>query len=308
MTIDPVKLEGKRILITGAAGFVAEPIVKALAPSNTVFAGARYKKDEDKQKIESYGATPVALDLASENFGDLPEVDYVLNLAVAKSEKWDVALGVNAEGLGRLMMRYQNVEGFVHISSTGVYEYAGHTLLTEESSLGDNHRNLFETYSISKIAAETMARFMAKQFKIPTVIARLNVPYGSFPCWPFFHLMMMQNGMPIDVHPDQPNGYSPIHSDDYIAKLPYLLAACATTPETINLAGDEVVSIEQWCEYLAELTGLEVKFNLTEKALGNLTVSTEKLVSLAGPCEVDWKDAMKAMVKHMSPDLLVEKV
>ena len=25
--------------------------------------------------------------------------------------------------------------------------------------------------------------------------------------------------MPIDVHPDRPNSYSPIHSDDYIEKI-----------------------------------------------------------------------------------------
>ena len=49
---------------------------------------------------------PVTLDLAAEEFEELPDVDYVINLAVAKSEKWHIALGVNAEGLGRLMMRY----------------------------------------------------------------------------------------------------------------------------------------------------------------------------------------------------------
>jgi len=305
--ITPVDLRNKRILITGATGFVAEPIVKALAKHNQVFAGARYKKDEDRAKIIAMGAEPVSLDLSAENFEDLPEVDYVLNLAVAKSDKWKIALAVNAEGLGRLMLRYKDVEGFLHVSSTGVYEYAGHQLLTEEAPLGDNHRNLFETYSISKIAAETMARFMAKQFNIPTVIARLNVPYGDFPCWPYFHLMMMQNNMPIDVHPEQPNGYSPIHSDDYIAKIPYLLAACSDKPETINLAGNETVSIEQWCEYMGELTGLSPNFNKTEKALGNLTVSNQKLQDLAGPCEKDWREALREMLAVMAPDLLTEK-
>jgi nucleoside-diphosphate-sugar epimerase len=299
-----VDLTGQKILITGATGFVAQPIVEVLAKANTVYAGARFKKPEDRQKIEAMGAIPVLLDLASEDFSDLPDVDYVINLAVAKSGKWPVDLAINAEGLGRLMLRYRDVKGFLHISSTAVYEYAGHEARSETSSLGDNHRNLFETYSISKIAAETVARFVAKTFNIPTTIARLNVPYGSFPCWPYFHLMMMQNGMPIDVHPDAPNGYSPIHSDDYTAKIPYLLAAAKSDVETVNLAGDEDVSVEQWCAYLAELTGAEPQFNVTEKALGNLTADTTKLNEMSGPCKTDWRAAMKLMVEVMMPDAI----
>lgn len=299
-----VDLKNQKFLITGATGFVAQPIVEALSKHNTVYAAARFKTEEDRHKIEALGGIPVVLDLSAEDFSDLPEVDYVLNLAVAKSGKWTVDLAINAEGLGRLMLRYKNVKAFLHISSTAVYEYAGHESRSEDSPLGDNHRSLFETYSISKIAAETVARFVARTYKIPTTIARLNVPYGSFPCWPYFHLMMMQNGMPIDIHPEGPNGYSPIHSDDYIAKIPSLLAAATTEVETFNLGGDEVVSVEQWCEYLGEITGLSPTFNETEKALGNLTVDNSKLKAISGPCGKNWKEALKEMVEALSPDAL----
>jgi nucleoside-diphosphate-sugar epimerase len=307
MANSPVSLKGKKILITGATGFVAQPIVRALAVDSEVFAGARFKNPADKLAIEAAGAKPVVLDLAADNFDALPDVDFVINLAVAKSGKWSTDLSINAEGAGRLMARYKDVEGFLHFSSTGVYEYAGHELLTESSDLGDNHRNLFKTYSISKIAAETVVRFVAKQYNIPTTIARLNVPYGPFPCWPFFHLMMMKNGQAIDVHPDQPNGYSPIHSDDYIAKIPYLLGCAEPDAKTMNLAGDETVSIEQWCGYLSELTGLPAEFNLTEKALGNLSVSNAQLADLSGPCQVKWQDGLQTMLATMAPDLLKAK-
>lgn len=299
-----VDLKGQRILITGATGFVAEPIVKALAKDSTVYAAARFKKPEDKAKIESLGAQAVTFDLMSEDLSALPDVDYVINLAVAKLGDWDKDLAINAEGVGRLMLRYQSVKGFVHFSSTAVYEYDGHVVKTESSPLGDNHRDLFETYSISKIAAETVVRFLSKQFNIPASIARLNVPYGSFPCWPYFHLMMAQGGMEVDIHPEGPNTYSPIHSDDYVAKLPYLLAAANTPAETFNLGGDEEVSIEQWCEYLQELTGVEIKFNHTEKALGALAVDSSKLSNLSGPCSVHWKDGLKRMLEDLMPDAI----
>lgn len=306
MAIDPVDLSNQRILITGATGFVAEPIVAALALNNTVYAAARFADNSQRKKVLAVGAIPVVLDLSSDSWTDLPEnIDYVINLAVAKSGKWPVDLRINAEGLGRLMLHYQAVKGFLHISSTAVYKYAGHEPRSESSALGDNHRNLFETYSISKIAAETVATFTAKAFVIPLTIARLNVPYGSFACWPYFHLMMMQNNMPIDIHPEGPNGYSPIHSDDIIAKIPYLLAAASPSTTTVNLAGQEVVSIEQWCDYIAELTGLTPQFNETDKALGNLTCDTTKMVEIGGPTQVNWKEGIKTMISVMAADALI---
>ena len=304
MTVKPVDLEGKRLLITGATGFVAQPIIAALAHSSEVFAAARYQKSEQKTSMRALGATPVVVDLASSDFSQLPDVDYVLNLAVAKSGKWRTDLAINAENLGHLMQRYQNVAAFLHVSSTAVYAYSDHQAKDEYAALGDNHKHLFETYSISKIAAESVARFAAKTFDIPLTIARLNVPYGNFPCWPYFHLMMMQNGMPIDIHPDQPNGYSPIHADDYIAKIPYLLAAASCDTTLVNLAGDEVVSIEQWCEYMSELTGLPVSFNKTEQALGNLSVNTTRQTELSGACHMPWQRGIKSMIETLAPDLL----
>lgn len=305
MTVSPVDLTGKRILITGATGFVAEPVVAALAKENEVFAGARYKKPEDRSKIEAVGAKPVTLDLADKDWSELPDqVDYVLNLAVAKSGKWHIDLPVNAESVGRLMMKYKDCSAFLHMSSTAVYEYNGAEPHAEDSSLGDNHRNLFETYSISKIAAETVAGFVAREFDIPLTVARLNVPYGSFPCWPYFHFMMMQGDMEIDVHPDRPNVYSPIHSDDYIAKLPYLLGAADTGVTTVNLAGCQQVSIEDWCGYIGELTGLTPRFKETDKALGSMVIDTTKMEEIAGPTKVDYKDGLKAMLEKLAPDAL----
>ena len=300
-----VELSGKRILITGATGFVAEPIVKALAADNQVFAGARYKKAEDRQKIEASGAQPVMLDLAADDWPQLPQqVDYVLNLAVAKSGKWHIDLPVNAESLGRLMLKYRDCAGFLHVSSTAVYAYDGATPHTESSSLGDNHRSLFETYSISKIAAETVARFVAGQFGVPLTIARLNVPYGDFPCWPYFHYMMMKNNMAIDVHPDTPNCYSPIHADDYIARLPCLLAAASSSAPTFNLGGSQVVSIEDWCGYIGELTGLQPRYNITDKALGSMVTDSSKLEQLAGPTRIDWREGVRRMLQVMAPEAL----
>jgi UDP-glucuronate 4-epimerase len=298
-------LTGKRILITGPTGQVARPLVAALAPVNEVFTLARFSKAEDRAAIEALGAHTIAADLASDALTEVPQdLDYVLNLAVVKSGDFDYDLRANAEGVGRLMLRTRGVKGFLHVSSTAVYEYAGHEPRREDSPLGDNHRAMYPTYSIAKIAAETVARFTAREFGIPTTIARLSVPYGNNGGWPWYHVMMMQHGVPIELHPDRPNVYNPLHERDCLAKIPALLAAASTDATTVNFGGSQAVSIEQWCAYLSELTGFQPVFKENPKGFGSLQIDTTKLHAIAGPTEVDWKDGMREMIQALGPQLL----
>jgi nucleoside-diphosphate-sugar epimerase len=60
-----------------------------------------------------------------------------------------------------------------------VYQLDGHKPRKETDALGDNHHTILPIYSITKIGAEAMARFAARQWNIPTTIARLSVPYGN---------------------------------------------------------------------------------------------------------------------------------
>jgi len=165
----------------------------------------------------------------------------------------------------------------------------------ESDPLGDNHRVLFATYSIAKIASEVVARTACRQFGVPTTIARLNVPYGDHSGWPWFHLKMIEAGMPIPVHPDRPNLFNPIHSDDIVAQVPRLLEV-ATVPATIvNWAGAQA-SLEEWCELIAELRGLTVEFTETEQTIGSVTTDNTRMHELVGPAEVDWRTGITRMV------------
>ncbi len=308
MVCDPVALAGRRILVTGATGQVAEPLVAALAGEADVVALARFAKLEDRERIAALGATCVSADLANpEGLRDVPrDFDYVLNFAVIKTDDFDYDLAANGEGVGRLMLHCQNAKAFLHVSSTAVYEYAGHEPRREDSPLGDNHRVMFPTYSISKIAAETVCRFVAHQFGVPTTIARLSVPYGDNGGWPYYHLLMMKDGIPIDIHPEGPNYYNLLHVDDYIEKIPRLLAAATESVTTVNFGGSDKTSIEEWCAYLQELTGFEPVFNENPKAFGSLCIDTTRMHELIGPTVVDWKTGIRRLVEKLAPELLRE--
>jgi len=299
------ELKGKRILVTGPMGQVAKPLVAALAQSNEVFGLARFTKAEDREAVEALGAKPIATDMGTGSLDQVPQdLDYVLNLAVVKTGDWAYDLAGNAEGVGRLMLRCRNVKAFLHCSSTAVYEYCGHEPRSEDSPLGDNHRSMMPTYSIAKIAAETVARFTAHEFGIPTTIARLSVPYGNNGGWPWYHLLMMQNRVPIDIHPERPNVYNPLHERDCLAKIPGLLAAATPEVTTVNFGGSQAVSIEEWCGYLQELTGFEPVFHESPKAFGSLQIDTTRMHALVGPTAVDWKAGMLEMVQTLAPQLL----
>lgn len=308
MPVKPVDLAGKKILVTGVNGQVARPLVGAWSKIGAeVYAMGRYGKEEDRTAITQLGGIPVKADLADPaSLKAVPDdVDYVVNCAVVKMDKWDYDFAVNAEGVGHLMARTAKAKGWVHFSTTGVYEYAGgHAPRKETDNLADNHRSMMLTYSLSKIAGESVAKFAAKHFGIPTTIARLCVPYGDNGGWPYYHLLAMQGGHPIDVHPDRPNYYSLLHIDDYVEKVPYLLNTGSPDATVVNFGGSEVVAIEEWCEYLGELTGLKPVFRDNPKAFGSLAVDTTRMHELIGPTKVTWKQGIQRMVKALAPNLL----
>ena len=283
------------IVITGVTGQVAETVATALAEQHEVTGLARFTDSAARERLEAAGVTCVPVDLVAADFDGVPTgVDALVNFAVVKTQRWDLDLRANAEAPG-LLMAHVRPGRFLHCSSTGVYEPAGPTVLDESAPLGDNHRPIMPTYSISKSAAEEVVRTMCRHLEVPTTIARLNVPYGVGPDgsprgWPAFHLAMMEAGMPIPVDRDRPNLFNPIDLDDIAATVPALLEA-ATVPATIvNWAGTEQVSLEQWCEFLAERAGLEASFETTSSTIGGVTVDTTRMAELCGPTSVSWRD------------------
>jgi nucleoside-diphosphate-sugar epimerase len=299
-------VSGAKVLITGVTSEVAKPVALALAKENEVFGAARWKDPASREPFESAGVKPVYLDLVKGDLSGLPEqVDYVAHFAVMKSGKWSVDLDGNVGGLSLLMERFAGATAFLHCSTSAVYEPHPHDEAHEDSPLGDNHRAYYlETYSICKIAAEAAARHGAKRYDLPTTIARLNVPYGDGGGWPMFHLALMEAGQEVAVHEVRPNVFQPIHTDDIVATVPKLFEIAGVPPTVVNWAGDEQVSVEEWTDFLGELTGLTPKLAVSEHSLASGRVNLDRMHELVGHSTVHWRDGMRRMVEAMRPDLL----
>jgi nucleoside-diphosphate-sugar epimerase len=284
---------------------VALPVVAQLAQDNEVYGLARFKKEESRDKVEALGVKTLAVDLASGDFKDVPQdFDYVLHFAVVRTGDFDYDLRANAEGVGLLMAHCRDARAFLHCSTAGVYHDEGNQPLKETDPLGDNHRVMMPTYSLCKIAAESVVRTSARLFNLPTTIARFSVPYGDNGGWPWFHLMMMNSGAPIPVHSDGPSFYNLIHEDDYTGMLPGMLANASVPATTLNWGGSEPTSIEEWCAYLSDLTGLEAKIAPTENTLRGIQLDPARMHACVGRTGVAWRDGIRRMVEARNPELL----
>ena len=304
MTTSVAPLEGKRILVTGPTGQVAKPVSLALARANEVIGIARFGNAAARDELEAGGVTCIPVDLAAGDFSAVPaDVDVVLNLAIAKTQDFDHDLKANVEATGLLMSHCRNASAFLHCSSTAVYAPKAGRRFTEDDPLGENnHRLMFPTYTLCKVAAEAMARFGAREYGVPTVVARLNVPYGDNGGWPWLHLEQVLAGQPIALHPDG-SQYNLIHEDDIIASIPALLAAASVPAITVNWGGTEETSIEAWSRYMGELAGKEVSFVETDMTIEPVPVDTSRLRAIAGESTVGWRDGIRRMAEHFHPEL-----
>jgi nucleoside-diphosphate-sugar epimerase len=284
---------------------VATPVALALAADNEVWGIARFTDTATRERLERAGVRCEAVNMAAGDFTGLPmDFDYVLNLAVAKSGRWDKDIAANAESAGLLMAHCRNAKAFLHCSSGAVYDPPGDEPRTERDVYGDNHKSLLPTYSITKIAGEVVVATMARALDVPATIARLNVPYGDNGGWPYFQMEMMLGGMPVSVPPGGPAVYNPIHEDDIIAMIPKLLGVASVPVTTVNWGGDQYVSIQEWCTYLGSLVGKEPVFEESNQALRGNPLDVTRMHELIGGTTVDWRDGMRRMATKFHPELV----
>ena len=72
----------------------------------------------------------------------------------------------------------------------------------------------------------------------------------------------------------------------------------------VNWGGSQPVSIEDWCAYMGELTGLEPRFHYTQQTLSRLPLDLTRMHERLGETRVDWRDGIRRMIQARDPELL----
>lgn len=309
-------LEGKKILITGATGQVARPIAEALAKANEVWCIARFGQAGAEQALRDLGIRTRRWDMARAGLDDRGGLDglpgdftHVLHAAAYRGDgrDFDDTVQINATGVSSLMMHCRRAEAFLYVSSGALYSPPrplDHPI-AEDYPLGGQTPWL-PTYPVSKLAAEAVARALAVTLGLPTTIARLNLCYGPYGHggMPILLFRRMLAGQAIEVPPEGQNWCSPIHTDDVVRQAPLLCDAATVPARVVNWAGDDRVGIQDMLTYMAELTGIEARFTRTDAYRATSAFDNTRRTALIGPCQVGWRDGIRATLQALFPDLV----
>lgn len=302
-------LKGTTVLVTGSTGQVARKLTEQLVEHNEVWAAARFTDADARSQLEARGVKTAVFTLGDEDLSGLPDVEYVLHCGCDTFPKdTDRAFATNAEGTGFLMQRYRDARGFFHMSSSSVYRVppSKREPTLETDALG-GYAVYAPHYAMSKLATEAVVRFQARALGLPAVIARLDVAYGAngHGGVPMVLYEMLRAGHGYTRAEAGESYCSPIHEDDIAEQVQRLVLKATVPATTVNLGGDEVVSVEQMIAYLEELTGLEMKIETGPDAAWGMKVLDNTLRrELAGPCKVKWQDGMRAALAARHPDAL----
>lgn len=303
------------MLVTGATGRIGFPVARALARDNDVYGLARCSRPDDAARLRQAGIVPVVGDVADFDPGPVVAtagrpITHVFHAAArigpeARTD-WQRTFDVNAYATGRLIAACARSSGHalqavVFCSSGSTYEYQGRRPLTEDDPPGVH----LGVYSLSKIAGEAVARVSAAEHEVPLAIIRVFSTYGPLGGAPADRLERILAGKDVVLHPDAPNNYNPVYEDDYVRLGIRALEVADVPATTVNWAGSETVSAEEYCGYLASLVGRDVSFRYDPAAPWPLWPDVTRMHELLGRTEVPWREGMRRMVAARHPDALV---
>ncbi len=284
---------GWRVLVTGATGRLGFPVARALAAKQEVFGLARCRGAGDRERLTEAGIQPVVADLATMDFGELPDgITHVFHAAARFGHEvptdWQQVFETNAQASGRLVAANPGA-AFVYCSSGSAYAYQGQRPLSEDDPPGVH----LGAYSLSKIAGEAVVRYAAGECGTPLTIIRIFSTYGPEGGAPVTRLRRILAGEDVILHPDAPNNYNPIFEDDYVRLGVTALEVAAIDPVVVNFAGSETVSAEEYCAYLGELVQRPVRIRYEADAPWPLWPDVTRMHEVLGRTKVPWQEGMR---------------
>lgn len=303
-------LRNEKILLTGLTGQIGFPLAVELAKHNEVWGIARFSDPAKQQEIEKLGIKTRTVDLANPDFSQLPD-DFACVIHFSAVTRggfdFDHALRVNAEGTGLLMSHCRKARAFLSMSSCDVYDLPQdpYHAIKETDPLGRGSSVRSPTYSVSKVAQEAVARFVARHLNLLTIIARMNISYGPNGGLPAYQFMRILSGRPVPIQAGRASIGNPIFQDDINSQVAGLLAVASVPANIVNWGGDEAVDVKTYCTYLADLVGLTATFEERSDhllAAQTVVVDNTKRKKLVGDCRVHWRDGMRQMIVARHPE------
>lgn len=329
------KLQGKKILITGAYGFLNSYLVKLLEPllaPNNIMLYLQFRSKEKAKKIlnrtlENQNVYCLDLNLEKPISIDI-KFDYILHGASAAStfffkNKPVEVIAPNTIGTWNLLSyaKENPVINFLMYSSNSIYgSYPEKQKILKENDIGViNPIGERSCYIESKRIAEQMCIAFNKEYGVNTNSIRISHTYG-----PGFDIdndnriipksiKKIVNGENIEIYKDPNSFIQYTYIADTIAGILTVLTNGDKIGTPYNVGGDELITIEDALTAMlhannkvkSKIILKEIDSNysfLPSKEVNFSKVDTEKLKQLGWKPMIDYKSGFKKTVNSYFED------
>jgi len=267
----PAEIKGKKVLVTGGAGFIGSHIVDSLSPENQVvvldnlFTGSPANLAGSKDRIKFINGDVRDKQLVKDVIAD--GIKLVFHLAAHANVIRSIAdpytdMDVNIRGTLNVLeaCRSSRVKRLVYVSSAAVYGEAKHLPINEEHPL-----NPESPYAVSKMTAEKYCLVYHKVFGVPVAVVRCFNIYGprqntgAYANAISIFLAKAKKGEPITIYSDGEQTRDFVFIGDAVAGI--LLAATrpAAVGGVFNIASGAATSINRLVEIIHKTTGRQVQ-------------------------------------------------
>jgi UDP-glucose 4-epimerase len=306
-------LTGKRLVVTGGAGFVGSHLCERLLPENEVVAVDRFSNSSPDWVPD--GATVIEGDLTDADVvaeAITPEVDAVFHFAADKAVDSDAPTAqfrLNNEMTELVLerMREVDVRNVAFTSSSTVYGEAPRPTPEDYAPLEP-----ISTYGASKLANEALISvyahshgFRAWTFRFANIVGpRLQL--GAV--IPDFVAKLADDPSTLTILGDGRQEKSYMHVEDCVEAMCHVVEHADAPVNTYNLGTRTTTSVTRVADVVAEEMGVDPEYEYTGGERGwtgdvpRMRLSIEKLSALGYEPEGSSDDAVRRAARQLIPE------
>ena len=292
---------GKKVLITGAVGFIGSHLAERLLISNATVLGVDclsdyYAVERKKQNLRVLSAHKNfqfrQADICVDNLDDwMSTADYIFHLAAQPGvrhswgQSFDVYVNNNVLATQKILesaVKNPQLKKFIYASSSSIYGNVAAEDITE-----DQLPQPISPYGVTKLAGENLVYAYFKNYSLPAFSARFFTVYGprQRPDMAFQKLIECAlKKEPFVLYGDGTQQRDFTFVEDVVESL-LRLTGTNQVGDAVNIGGGHVLSMNQIFETLENLLGHKIELKKIAVQKGDVTrtnASIEKLQRLIG--------------------------
>lgn len=253
------KLSGKKILVTGATGFIGYRLAEILATREGAMVTGAGRDLDKAAPLRDLGVELQALNLTDDEQlrASLAGVDYVFHCAGALGGDHKTAELINVNATKKIAQAaaLAGVRRLIHVSTVGVYDMRRADVVDESTPLALEHPS---SYPRTKACGEKAAFEIGQKNDLEVVAVRPSMVYG--PGDGVWTTMMYRNvceGKPVYLG-DGSYNFNPVYLDDVIEAMIKAATTEGMDGEAFNISS-EVTTWKNFMSYYGNACGKKPK-------------------------------------------------